>query len=227
MIPIPHQGKNGQRKLRRHPGSDRRVRGDLLDTIDELGLKDDTIFIFTSDNGGYGGIEREGFNGPWRGGIYTSYEGAYRVPFLIRWPGKIPAMRKSNEIVHAMDVYGTLAAMVGAEMPTDRVMDSADYSDFLMGKTDKPARESLVLYVGNEVYGAKWRNWKMLYKEIERIGQPITIRTRPAYYNLFKDPKEQEPLRHQFQDSWAAGPLNRAVRQHRASLAADPGTPDP
>ena len=201
--------------------------GDLLDTIDELGLKDDTIFIFTSDNGGYGGIEREGFNGPWRGGIFTSYEGAYRVPFLIRWPGKIPAMGKSNEMVHAMDVYATLAAFVGAEMSTDRVMDSADHSDFLMGKTDKSARESLVLYVGNEVYGVKWRNWKMLFKEIERIGQPITIRTRPAYYNLMKDPKEQEPLRHQFQDSWAARPLNRSLREHRASLAADPGTPDP
>ena len=201
--------------------------GELLDTIDELGLRDDTIFIFTSDNGGFGGIEREGFNGPWRGGIYTSYEGAYRVPFLIRWPGKIPPMRKSNEIVHAMDVYATLAAFVGAEMPTDRVMDSADYSDFLMGKTDESARESLVLYVGNEIYGVKWRNWKLLYKEIERIGQPITIRTRPAYYNLLKDPKEQETLRHQYQDSWAATPLNRALREHRASLAADPGTPDP
>ena len=99
--------------------------GDLLDTIDEVGLKDDTIFIFTSDNGGYGGIEREGFNGPWRGGIYTSYEGAYRVPFLIRWPGKIPAMRKSNQIVHAMDVYATLAAMVGAEIPSDRASSPA------------------------------------------------------------------------------------------------------
>jgi len=200
--------------------------GDLLDTVDELGLKDDTIFIFTSDNGGYGGIEREGSNGPWRGGIFTTYEGAYRVPFLIRWPGKIPAMRKSNAIVHAMDVYATLAAFVGTEMPTDRVMDSADYSDFMMGKTDEPARESLVLYLGNEIVGAKWRNWKMLLKEMERIGQPLTIRTRPAFYNLYKDPNEREPLRHHYQDSWASGPLNRAVRQHRASLAADPGTPD-
>ena len=201
--------------------------GDLLDTIDELGLKDNTIFIFTSDNGGYGGIGREGFNGPWRGGIYTSYEGAYRVPFLIRWPGKIPAGRKSNEMVHAMDVYATLASMVGAKIPTDRVMDSADHSDFLMGKTEKSARESLVLYVGNEIFGVKWRNWKMLYKEIERIGEPITIRTRPAYYNLLKDPKEQEPIRHHITDTWVSAPLGRAEREHRASLAADPGTPDP
>lgn len=201
--------------------------GDLLGTIDELGLKDNTIFIFTSDNGGYGGIGREGFNGPWRGSIFTSFEGAYRVPFLIRWPGKIPAGSKSNEIVHAMDVYATLASMVGAKIPTDRIMDSADHSDFLMGKTEKSARESLVLYVGNEVFGVKWRNWKMLYKQIERIGQPIVIRTRPAYYNLFKDPQEREPIRHHITDTWVSQPLARALEEHRASLAADPGTPDP
>ena len=199
--------------------------GDLIDTIDELGLRDDTIFIFTSDNGGYGGIGREGFNGPWRGGIYTSYEGSYRVPFLIRWPGKIPARRKSNEIVHAMDVYATLASMVGAEIPSDRIMDSADHSDFLLGKTEQSARESIVLYVGNEIYGVKWRNWKMLFKEIERIGEPIITRTRPAYYNLLKDPKEQEPIRHHIQDTWVSTPLARVLREHRASIAADPGTP--
>ena len=201
--------------------------GDLLDTIDELGLKDNTIFIFTSDNGGYGGVGREGSNGPWRGGIYTSYEGAYRVPFLIRWPGKIPAGRKSNEMAHAMDVYATLASMVGAKIPTDRIMDSADHSDFLMGKDEKSARESLVLYVGQEVFGVKWRNWKMLYKEIEWIGAPITIRTRPAYYNLLKDPQEREPIKHHVTDTWVSSPLGRALREHRASLAADPGTPDP
>ena len=75
--------------------------GELLNTIEELGIKDDTIFIFTSDNGGYGGVGREGFNGPWRGSLFTSYEGSFRVPFLIRWPGKIPPRQKSNEIVHS------------------------------------------------------------------------------------------------------------------------------
>jgi len=88
--------------------------GELQSRIEELGIKDDTIFIFTSDNGGYGGIGREGFNGPWRGSLFTRYEGSYRVPFLIRWSGKIPPRQKSNEIVHAMDVYATLAELENA-----------------------------------------------------------------------------------------------------------------
>lgn len=201
--------------------------GELLAAIEEQGIKDDTIFIFTSDNGGYGGVGREGFNGPWRGSLFTSYEGAFRVPFLIRWPGKIPAGRVSNEIVHAMDVYATLAGMLGLDIPSDRIMDSADHSDFLLGKSETSARESFVIYVGNEIYGAKWRNWKMLYKEIERIGQPVITNTPPTYYNLFKDPKEQERLRHYIQDTWIATPFSRLLAEHRASLENDPGTSDP
>lgn len=201
--------------------------GDLLNAIEELGIKDDTIFIFTSDNGGYGGIGREGFNGPWRGSLFTSYEGSYRVPFLIRWPGKIPPRQKSNEIVHAMDVYATLAAMIGLEIPNDRIMDSADHSDFLMGKSEKSARESIVLYIGNEVVGVKWRNWKMLFKEIERIGEPVVTNIEPAFYNLYKDPQEQERLRHYIQDTWIEAPLYRVLAEHQASLEKDPGTPDP
>ena len=180
-----------------------------------------------SDNGGYGGIGREGFNGPWRGSIFTSYEGAFRVPFLIRWPGKIPARRVSNEIVHAMDVYATLAGMLELDLPSDRIMDSADHSDFLMGKSETSARESIVYYVGTEIYGAKWRNWKMLYKEIERIGEPVITNTPPTYYNLLKDPQEQVRLRHYIQDSWIATPFSRVLAEHRASLEKDPGTPDP
>lgn len=201
--------------------------GELHNKIEELGIKDDTIFIFTSDNGGYGGIDREGSNGPWRGSLFTSYEGSYRVPFLIRWPGKIPPRQKSNEIVHAMDVYATLAAMIGVDIPTDRVMDSVDHSDFLMGKSKKSARESIVLYIGNEIVGVKWRNWKMLFKEIERIGEPVVNTLDPAIYNLLKDPGERERLRHYIQDTWIERPLYRVLEEHEASIAKDPGTPAP
>ena len=73
--------------------------GEILDTIDELGLKDNTIFIFTSDNGREGIKRSFGFTGPWRGGMFSPYEGSLRVPFLISWPGKIPARQVSNDIV--------------------------------------------------------------------------------------------------------------------------------
>ena len=106
-------------------------------------------------------------------------------------------------------------------------MDSADHSDFLMGKSEKSARESIVYYISNEVVGVKWRNWKMIFKELERIGEPVLTSIDPAIYNLLKDPQEQERLRHYIEDTWVEIPLYKALDDHLASLAEDPGTPDP
>ena len=75
--------------------------------------------------------------------MFSPYEGSLRVPFLIRWPGKIPQKQVSNEIVHQIDIFPTIASFIGAEIPTDRVIDGVDQSDFFMGKTSKSARESL------------------------------------------------------------------------------------
>jgi len=127
--------------------------GELLDTVDDLGIKDNTIFIFTADNGPEGVIPHQGFSGPWRGSYFTGLEGSLRVPFLIRWPKKIPARGVSNEIVHEMDLFATFAQIAGGNVPSDRVIDSVDQSDFFMGKTGKSNRESVVVYVGNELHG--------------------------------------------------------------------------
>ena len=95
--------------------------GKLIDEIEKLGIKENTIIIFTADNGpeampsgqthmtveaAYGGTA-----GPWRGTLFTGFEGALRVPFAMRWPGKIPAGSESDEIVHAMDLFRTLAKL--------------------------------------------------------------------------------------------------------------------
>ncbi|MFA9562458.1 MAG: sulfatase/phosphatase domain-containing protein, partial [Nitrospirota bacterium] len=99
-----------------------------------------------------------------------------RVPFIIRWPGKIPPKQVSNEIVHAVDPFPTLASWVGGKVPKDRTIDGADQSDFMMGKTEKSARESVMIYIGNEFFGVKWRNWKMLLKDLDK--ETYTIRTK-------------------------------------------------
>jgi arylsulfatase len=114
--------------------------GELLDKIDELGIAENTIFIFTADNGpeamGFGNTSMtvetaiHGSAGPWRGTLFTGFEGALRVPFAIRWPGKIIAGASSDEIVHAMDLFPTLAKIVGGTIPDDRVI-------FLPGKNRK------------------------------------------------------------------------------------------
>ena len=201
--------------------------GKLLDTIDKLGLKENTIFIFTSDNGREGIKRSFGFTGPWRGTMFSPYEGSLRVPFLIRYPGKVPAGRVSNEIVHAVDVFGTLANFTGNEIPQDRILDGVDQSGFLMGKSEKSARESVVIYIGNELFGVKWRNWKMLIKEIDEESYAIQKMAYPSIYNLIVDPKEEQPEAFYLDDTWVDAPLWQVIEDHQASIEKDPGTPDP
>ncbi len=200
--------------------------GDLLDTIDTLGLKENTIFIFTSDNGREGVTRSFGFTGPWRGTMFSPYEGSLRVPFLIRWPGKIPAKQVSNDIVHQIDVFTTLANFVGSEIPQDRILDGVDQSDFLMGKSEKSARESVIIYIGNELFGVKWRNWKMLIKELDEESYAIQTLAYPSIYNLLIDPKEEVPEGFYLDDTWVDTPLWQVIEDHLASIEKDPGAPD-
>jgi arylsulfatase len=85
--------------------------GEILDAIDALGIRDDTLVVFTSDNGPEATWPWQGTSGPWRGYYFTHMEGSLRVPFIIRWPGRIPAGRVSNEIVHAVDTFTTFARL--------------------------------------------------------------------------------------------------------------------
>ena len=122
--------------------------------------------------------------------MFSPYEGSLRVPFIIRWPGKIPARRVSTEMVHKLDVFPTIAQLVGADTPTDRVLDGVDQSGFLW---EKPTilRESLVIYIGNTLFGAKWRDWKILLKEMDSDTYAVKDIAYPSIYNLIVDPKER------------------------------------
>jgi len=206
--------------------------GELLDTINELGIKDNTIFIFTADNGPEGTIPHQGFSGPWRGSYFTGLEGSLRVPFLIRWPKQIPARSVSNEIVHEMDLFATFAQIAGGKVPGDRVIDGVDQSDFFRGKKDKSSRESVAVYVGNELYGVKWRDWKMMVKEIDTIeADPIRSYGVPLFYNLLLDPKEEHPMLYAPPNFWVRYPAGQVLVEHAKSLKEEPpippGTPDP
>jgi arylsulfatase len=105
--------------------------GEILDGIEKAGIVDNTIFIFASDNGPELRRPYRGFAGPWRSHYHTAFEGGIRTPFIIRWPGKIPAGRVSNEIVHVMDIFPTLAKIAGAPLPTDRAIDGVRRSSCL------------------------------------------------------------------------------------------------
>ncbi len=207
--------------------------GRLLDEVDRLRIRDNTIFIFCSDNGAEATAPYHGFNGPWRGTYFTAFEGSLRAPCLIRWPGRIPAGLISNEIVHQMDLMPTLARVTGARMPGDRVIDGVDQLDFLTGKRETSNRESVVIYLANEIYGVKWRNWKMMTRQVDRgFGEPVKQFSFPLWYDLHTDPKEENPLDPRFVENlWVRWPAGQVLSDHQATLRKEPpikpGTPDP
>jgi arylsulfatase A-like enzyme len=213
--------------------------GELLDVLDELGIAENTIFIFTADNGPEA-LEFDGTSmtvetavhgsaGPWRGTLFTGFEGALRVPFVIRWPGKIAPGAASDEIVHAMDLYPTLAKIAGGQVPNDRVIDGIDVSGFLLGDTERSGRDGFIVYMGNEVFGVKWRNWKLHFSEQDAWNTVLRTYTMPRVYNLMNDPQERDNVL--FPHTWVPKAALPQLEAHVASLREHPpiptGAPDP
>jgi arylsulfatase len=210
--------------------------GQLLDAIDDLGVRDTTVFIWMSENGPEEIYPHQGTAGPWRGTYFTALEGSLRTPFLIRWPEKIKAGSKHNEIMHITDLYPTLTRIAGASVPTDRTIDGLDQVDFLTGKSKQSAREGFPVYNGDEFQAYKWRNWKLHFKTQETMRSVIEQPGMPRVYNLLTDPKELYDLveyggRDGEDNFWVMPAVMKLVMEHYRSLAIEPpiplGTPDP
>jgi arylsulfatase len=205
--------------------------GEILDAIDELRIRDNTIVVFTSDNGPEATWPWQGSSGPWRGYYFTHMEGSLRVPFIIRWPGRIPAGRVSNEIVHEVDTFTTLARIVGAQVPNDRPIDGVDQTAFLLGKTDASNREGFPVFVADRLEAVKWRNWKVVFYDEQRDWwTPPAKLGQPKAFDLITDPKEKYPAT-ALRNTWNAGPALKIVAEFEQSLKKyppiAPGTPDP
>jgi arylsulfatase A-like enzyme len=197
--------------------------GQVLDAVAAHGLADDTVFIFASDNGPEYRRPWRGSAGMWTGTYHTAMEGALRVPLVVRWPGRIPAGRVTNEIVHVVDLFPTLARVAGAPMPTDRPIDGVDQLDFLLGKSEKSAREGFVYYIKTELRAAKWRDWKMHFVwETEPNAGANHLET-PYLFNLVQDPKEETDV--SSTQGWVRGPVRKMIHAFQASLRQSPPIP--
>jgi len=203
--------------------------GQMLDAVDRLGIRDNTIVIFASDNGPEFVREWDGWAGPWKGQYFTAWEGGIRVPFMVRWPGKIPAGRISDEIVHAIDLFPTLAKLAGAEVPKDRPIDGVDQSDFFTGRTEKSARDGILVFCADRLQAVKWKNFKVhFYQQDTMVSPPVKLAI-PFLFNLYTNPREDTDK--QITDSWVIGPVLKMVGEFEASTKKHPliamGTPDP
>jgi arylsulfatase len=203
--------------------------GQILDVIDRLEIRDNTIVIWLSDNGPEYFYPWHGTAGPWRGNYFTAWEGSLRAPFLIRWPGKIKAGSVSNEIIHVVDLLPTLGRIAGYEVPTDRIVDGVDQLDFFLGKQEKSNREGFIVYNNDDIYGYKWRNWKMHLIELENMNSKPTTLNVPRVYNLITDPKEEYNMSAEV--TWVLPVIFKKIVEFQKTLVAEPpiqlGTPDP
>jgi len=201
---------------------DHRV-GQVVDEIDALGIADETMILFGSDNGPEFRRPWRGTAGIWTGTYHTAMEGSLRVPFMLRWPGKVSSAQISNEIVHVVDLFPTLARVAGATVPADRPIDGVDQLDFFLGRQARSNREGFVYYIKNELRAVKWRNWKMHFIwEVEPNEGPIKLET-PYIFNLLRDPKEQTSVA--TEENWVRGPMLRLLANFQESLKAHPPIP--
>lgn len=206
---------------------DHRV-GQILDHLDECKVADETVLLFGSDNGPEFRRPWRGSAGIWRGTYHTAMEGALRVPFLLRWPGHVPAGVRSNEIVHVTDLYPTIARLADATLPCDRAIDGVDQTDFFLGERAESNREGFCYYIKSELRAAKWRNWKMHFVWEPEPNEGARHLEVPFLFNLIRDPKEESDL--VIDDGWVRGPIRKMVQEFQATLKAvppiPPGAPD-
>jgi uncharacterized sulfatase len=178
--------------------------GRLLGTLDDLGLADDTLVMVTSDNGPW----FEGSTGGLRGTKLHTYEGGIRVPFVARWPGRIPAGAVSDEPVCLFDLLPTLAALVGGTVPRDRPIDGVDVSDVLAGRTI-PGPRPLFFFHWWTLNAVRSGPWKLHLDRFPRDPNRAHGMELPQLFNLELDPAETYDLKDGHPD----------VLEHLTSLA--------
>lgn len=197
--------------------------GEMIDAVAALGLADDTLVLFGSDNGPEFRRPWRGTAGPWTGTYHTAMEGALRVPFMMRWPGHIAPGGVTNDIVHVTDLYPTLARLAGATVPDDRPIDGVDQLDFLLGRVTRSPREGFVYYIKQELRAAKWRDWKMhVVWEAEPNAGPVHLEA-PRIFNLTRDPKEETDVANEA--SWVRTPMRRMIHDFQQTLKRHPPIP--
>lgn len=160
--------------------------GQILDALRQYGIEENTLVIFTSDNGPWLEKKDKGGNaGPLRDGKFSVYEGGFREPFVARWPAQIPAGTVVNEPAMTLDFLPTFLSLAGAEVPSDRPIDGKNIADLLRGKGRSP-HEMICYYRGTNLSAVRVGNWK--YHRSRQTGRGEKRKTLPPeLYDLSED----------------------------------------
>jgi arylsulfatase len=199
--------------------------GALLDLLDELSLADDTLVVFAGDNGPEDVLLWRGTPGYWEGSYFAGGEGNLRTPCIARWPGHVVAGDVSDDIMHITDRFTTILQVAGLSAPSDRVIDGVNQIDWLCGRESSSQRDGYIYWMGPEMYGVKWRNFKLALVHQRYSTDPVGKLASPHIINLVADPQEREPLNLPYLHSWTAVHFNRILGEFRASVQREPLVP--
>lgn len=179
--------------------------GEILKTLDNEGLTKNTVVIVTSDNGPWLFFgDNAGSSGGFREGKATTWEGGTRVPFLIRWPGKIEGGTVNGSLLTNMDLLPTIADITGSALPENKI-DGLDFLSLLTGKTNKGPRDTFYYYFGvgsNNLEAIRYKHWKLVFPHKSTTynknlqgkdglrGKGAVVEVPFALYDLAHDPGE-------------------------------------
>jgi arylsulfatase len=195
--------------------------GVVLDYLKELGLDENTIVVFSGDNGPEQMDPWRGSAGPWDGSYFTGLEGSLRTPCLVRYPGVVPEDQESNEIVHIADLFTTLLKWSGLQIPNDRVIDGIDQRAFFEGKQDRSDRDGFPYWMGEKMYGVKWHQFKMVMVLQRTLDAPALSLATPHIVNLDVDPKERQAYNYPHVHTWVIAHTSKIAQDFKASVAKE------
>ncbi|XP_076469787.1 N-acetylgalactosamine-6-sulfatase-like [Babylonia areolata] len=218
--------------------------GQILSSLTKLGISNNTLVVFSSDNGAATyAKEKGGSNGPFLCGKQTTFEGGFRQPTIAYWPGRIPAGTVSHQVGSLMDLYTTLTVLAGGSIPTDRVVDGIDLSHtlFKQATVDRP----LFYYRGNTMMAVRWQLYKAHFwtwtnsmeefkqgvnfcpgQEVEGVTthEQMNHTAQPLLFQLARDPGEKYIIKPSSAEYKRVMPeIFRLVDEHKTKLV--PGDP--
>ncbi|WP_433787845.1 arylsulfatase [Actinomycetospora sp. CA-101289] len=230
------------------------VVGGLLGLLDDLGIADDTIVVYSTDNGPHMNSWPDAGMTPFRGEKNSNWEGAYRVPAMVRWPGHVPAGRVLNGIMSHNDWFPTLLAAAGVPDIADQLkagaelsgttykvhLDGHDQLGYLTGTEEKSPRNSF-FYVSDDggLTAVRFDNWKLVFLEQRATGtlrvwaEPFTQLRVPKIFNLRLDPYERADITSNtyydwiLDHAWVAVPMQAFVFEMIQSFAEFPPSQKP
>ena len=202
--------------------------GEILKALKEQGIDEETLVVYTSDNGPWLGMKHHGGSAlPLRDGKFSTYEGGMRVPCIMRWPGKVPAARVSDEVGASFDLLPTFAHLAGVDLPRDRVIDGQDISGLILGRSGSP-HDYFYYYKGQNVQAVRKGPWKLNLGRVQkRRNRPDQVFPASLHF-LPEDIGEASNVIEQ--NSELAEKLRLAALEFDQSLKAErrnPGSLDP